>query len=166
MNGYRRLVVIVAVLGLTGDAIAAVYTWRDENGVPQFSDRQPLSRTGSTEITTIEVPEIETVTTRQLPDSLWTKQERAARRKARDKKTDGQTVVMYSAKWCGVCQRAKAYFKQHGVGYVERDIDESAEALRQFRKLGGRGVPLILVGQTKLSGFSAASFEQVYRNRR
>ena len=166
MNGYRGLIVVVAIMTITCDVLAAVYTWRDENGVLQFSDRQPLSGTGTTDITTIEVPEIDPVTTRQLPDSLWTKQERAARRDARDKKTGAQSVVMYSAKWCGVCQRAKAYFKRHGIGYVEKDIDESTEALRQFRKLGGRGVPLILVGPTKLSGFSAASFEQVYQRSR
>jgi glutaredoxin len=74
-----------------------------------------------------------------------------------------QRVIMYSAAWCGVCKRAKAYFKRTKTAYQERDIDKSESARGEFKRLGGRGVPLILVGQRRLSGFSPDSFEKIYR---
>jgi glutaredoxin len=70
---------------------------------------------------------------------------------------------MYSAEWCGVCKRAKSYFQENAIAFNEKDIDKSGAARREFAELGGRGVPLILVGKRKLSGFSAASFEKIYR---
>jgi glutaredoxin len=73
----------------------------------------------------------------------------------------GATVVMYSTKWCPYCHRAREYFKRHSIDYVEHDIEASAEKLAEFRKLGGRGVPLILLGDKRLEGFSASSFNEL-----
>jgi len=37
---------------------------------------------------------------------------------------------------------------------VEHDIEKSAAGNAEYRRLGGRGVPLIVVGTEKMSGFS------------
>jgi glutaredoxin len=71
-------------------------------------------------------------------------------------------VVMYATAWCPYCARARAYFKRTNTAYVEHDIERSAEAHAEFRRLGGRGVPLILVGEEKLRGFSELAFESAY----
>jgi len=71
-------------------------------------------------------------------------------------------VVMYATAWCPYCAKARAYFKQTNTAYVEHDIEKSADAHAEFRRLGGRGVPLILVGNEKLSGFSELAFESAY----
>ncbi len=42
---------------------------------------------------------------------------------------------------------------------MEYDIDWSSKAKRQFRKLGGRGVPLILIGTEKIPGWNAYAVE-------
>lgn len=63
-------------------------------------------------------------------------------------------VVMYSTSWCPYCQKARAFFDQHNISYTEYDIEESSEAESRYRKLGGRGVPLILVGTEKIMGWS------------
>lgn len=74
---------------------------------------------------------------------------------------------MYSTVWCGFCKKAKAYFKQKGISFSERDIEKSTKAKQEYQKLGGGGVPLILVGNKagtkKLSGFSIARFKTAYR---
>jgi len=71
-------------------------------------------------------------------------------------------VVMYSTAWCPYCARARAYFERTNTAYVEHDIERSADAHAEFKRLGGRGVPLILVGGEKLRGFNELAFESAY----
>jgi glutaredoxin len=68
-------------------------------------------------------------------------------------------VVMYATRWCPYCHRAREYFQRHSVEYVEHDIEASPEILAAFHALGGRGVPLILVGDKRMEGFSPRAFD-------
>jgi glutaredoxin len=68
---------------------------------------------------------------------------------------------MYATAWCPYCAKARAYFSQSGIAYTERDIERSAAAYAEFKRLGGRGVPLILVGSEKMAGFSELAFESL-----
>ena len=72
-------------------------------------------------------------------------------------------VVMYSTSWCGYCKKARRYFKSKGIKYVEHDIERSRLAKRAYNRLGGNGVPLIVVGENKMSGFSVRRFDRLYR---
>lgn len=63
-------------------------------------------------------------------------------------------VVMYSTSWCGYCAQARTLFRTRGIEYTEYDIEQSAQARAAHRELGGRGVPLILVGFEALRGFN------------
>ena len=68
-------------------------------------------------------------------------------------------IVMYSTSWCPYCAKARAYFESNHIEYVEHDIEASADAKAEFKRLHGRVVPLILVGRERLDGFSELSFE-------
>jgi glutaredoxin len=63
-------------------------------------------------------------------------------------------VVMYATSWCGYCAKARAYFAQNKIDYVELDVDRDAEAAQINRRLGGGGVPTIMVGDTLVNGFN------------
>jgi glutaredoxin len=63
------------------------------------------------------------------------------------------TVIMYTTARCGACIHAKEYFARKGVRYEERDVEKSDAARAEFGKLGGRGVPLILIGNERMEGF-------------
>ncbi|MDE2439788.1 MAG: glutaredoxin family protein [Betaproteobacteria bacterium] len=41
-----------------------------------------------------------------------------------------------------------------GIHYTEYDIEKSLEALKEHHKLGGNGVPLIVVGDEVIRGWS------------
>lgn len=45
---------------------------------------------------------------------------------------------------------------------VEYDVEKSSKGKRDFKRLGGTGVPIILVGQKRLNGFSWETFEKLY----
>jgi len=70
-------------------------------------------------------------------------------------------VVIYSTSHCGWCTRAKQYFASRGVTYEERDIERSDAANADFKRLGGRGVPLIMVGSEKVEGFDQKRLDQL-----
>src|SRR6266852_1828528 len=48
--------------------------------------------------------------------------------------------------------QARAYFAKKGVSYVAYDIEQSAAASAEFKRLGGRGVPLIVHGTNVMRG--------------
>lgn len=61
-------------------------------------------------------------------------------------------VVMYATSWCPYCARARAFFRTHGIQYIERDVEKDEAAREDFRRFGG-GVPLITVGEELVRGF-------------
>ncbi len=75
-------------------------------------------------------------------------------------------LVIYTTSGCGVCRQAKNYFAGKGLAYREYNLDHSVSYRRQFRELGGYGVPLIYVDGREMSGFSPEGFERLYRDAR
>jgi glutaredoxin len=53
-----------------------------------------------------------------------------------------------------------------GIAYVAYDIEKDSAAKRRHKELGGRGVPLIIIGSNKMSGFSEESLEYYLNNSR
>ena len=70
-------------------------------------------------------------------------------------------VVMYATEWCGYCAAARRFFNANGILFTERDIEKSGEAHDRHRKLGGRGVPLIVIDGEPIHGYN----EQTLRAR-
>jgi len=68
-------------------------------------------------------------------------------------------IRIYTTQWCGICKKAKQYMQSKGITYVEHDVEKDSAARREFRALGGRGVPLITIGQEKMMGFTPQRFE-------
>ncbi len=71
-------------------------------------------------------------------------------------------MVMYTTSWCGVCKRARNYLTAEGIEFSEYDIEKSRKGKREFDRLGGKGVPVILVGKQRMNGFSKEKFAQLY----
>lgn len=68
-------------------------------------------------------------------------------------------IIMYSAEWCGICRRAKAYMDSEGIEYTEYDIDKSSKGRREYTRLNGKGVPLFLIGGQRMAGFSPSRLQ-------
>ena len=66
---------------------------------------------------------------------------------------------MYAVPDCGYCRKARQYFSSHGIDYVEYDIRKSSKRMKEFRRLGGRGTPLILIDGRKIQGFNKRAIE-------
>jgi len=134
---------LCVLLTLAMPALAEIYSWQDAAGQVHFGDQPPAGQTKK-----VVQPRANTIETAKLTPV----------------KTAAAGIVMYSAEWCGVCKRAKRYFAAHGVSYADDiDIDASAANRQHFEALGGRGVPLILVGAERMDGFDPQLFEAMRR---
>ncbi|WIO74023.1 glutaredoxin family protein [Porticoccaceae bacterium LTM1] len=63
-------------------------------------------------------------------------------------------VLVYSAEWCGYCTALKSFLAEKNIPFTELDIDKDSDAKRQFKSLGGRGIPLSVVNGEVIRGFN------------
>jgi len=63
-------------------------------------------------------------------------------------------VVLYSTSWCGYCEKTRKLFKEKNIAYIERDIEKSREARQDFHKLGGKGVPVVVINGQVVKGYN------------
>ncbi len=74
-----------------------------------------------------------------------------------------QQVVMFGTRWCHYCGKARQYFDDNKIAYCEYDIEVSAENAATYRNLGGDGVPLIVIGETRISGYNESKLHFTLR---
>ena len=68
-------------------------------------------------------------------------------------------VIMLGAWWCTYCYQAKKYFQKNNIHYCEYDMENTVEGKRLYRENGGGAVPILLIGEYQLSGFSEQQIE-------
>jgi glutaredoxin len=141
----RILATLLAIAALAaGLAHAEIFRWTDQAGRVHYSDNPPdQGKTSKVKIRVQSITGPATVTATNAP---------------RQAPTSGMKdkVKLYTTAWCGYCKRAKAYLAQRGIGYDEVDVEASDQGRREFASLGGRGVPVILVGAQRMDGFDQA----------
>ena len=62
-------------------------------------------------------------------------------------------ITLYSSRRCPHCRQAKQYLQQKGLRFQEFDVETNARANKAFRRLGARGVPVIIIGEQRFDGF-------------
>ena len=149
-TALKAFAAIFILFALSAVSWGEMYKWVDEQGTTHYGDKPPDDAevqdiTGR--ISSYDSPEMG-----KLPEDFF----------ERDKKPSAKRVVMYSASWCGICKQAKSYFRSKSIAFTEYDIDTSAKGKKDFEKLGGKGVPIILVGNQRMNGFSPANFDALY----
>lgn len=163
---YKMSYFVVAALMTLLPALtstAQVYKWVDDNGKVHYSDSRPQNDTQTLQIKgTISSYAPKAVSGRAdepAPQAQTARSTRLAK--------NGEVVIFTTAS-CGYCKMAKRYFKSHQIPYREMKVDTSAQANKLFQQLGGRGVPLTVIGRVnseqKISGFSEAKFDQLFKD--
>jgi glutaredoxin len=62
-------------------------------------------------------------------------------------------VVVYGTETCPYCAKARAYLKERQVTFGDFDVAKSDKGKQDFAQLGGKAVPVILIGDRQLVGF-------------
>jgi glutaredoxin-like YruB-family protein len=94
-------------------------------------------------------------------DQLLEKRSRDKTRSTNRGGGGGKPVVMYTTSHCPACKAAKQYMAQKGIQYQEIDVENSRDGMEAFQRLGGHGVPLIMVGDKRMDGFSPQKLDQM-----
>ena len=142
MIALRFLLLVLLVASLP--ASAGVYKWTDAQGRVHYSDNPPpeaKAQQVKVKINSIQGPAVVS-TVRDIPAA-----------KAKEK------VRIYTAVWCSYCKKAKAHLATRGVPYDDVDVEASERGRSEFNQLGGRGVPVILVGNQRMDGFDASGLD-------
>lgn len=152
MKKFLCLLITFLLFVIAQPSFSEIYKWVDKNGNIKFSDKKPVTgnktKTVKLKINTVKVPNIYN---NPMDEDF-----------ALDKTiSSSKKVIIYSASWCGVCTTAKKYFKQKGIPYKEYDVETSAKGRKDFKRLNGRGVPIILMGKKRMDGFDQSYFERL-----
>lgn len=153
MSHSLRLVTFIfcAISLFAVNSHADIFRWVDEQGRIHFTDKPPPqaeSQSVRLRINSFTSPSIEPF---QFDESLISK------------RVVTPDVIMYSTSWCGYCKQARRYFNQKQIAFTEYDVEKTDKGKQDFKRLGGKGVPVILVGDRRLNGFSKRAFEQIYQ---
>jgi glutaredoxin-like YruB-family protein len=167
----RQVIVaaMLAVLCAVMPARAEMYQWTAEDGSVTFKDTPPPASKKRSKVKVYKdsdftaAPPIQQVAP-PLNDKNAAKLP-SQPAPAKKERFSG-TVEMYVTDWCGYCKQAQIYMKSKGIPYVAYDIEKDSAAKQRHKELGGRGVPLIIIGSNKMSGFSPASLEYYLNNSR
>ncbi len=62
-------------------------------------------------------------------------------------------IIMFTTEHCPYCKKAKKYLASQGAQWCERDIEWSDEDAQLFKQLGGKGTPLIVIGNHVIGGY-------------
>jgi len=142
-NNMQTFFLTISLLLLIQPSYGEIYKWVDAQGNVHFGDRKPEDASAER----IEV-KVNTYTHVTYDKSIY---------------DVGRKVVMYSTDWCGYCKKARNYFKKNHIAFTDYDIEKDSEAHKRYKKLGATGVPVILVGNKRMNGFSENSFERIYK---
>ncbi len=63
-------------------------------------------------------------------------------------------VVLLSTASCGYCRKLRGDLEDWDVSYDELDVETSDAGQRAYYLVGGRGVPILLVGDQVVHGYS------------
>jgi glutaredoxin len=144
MKTFGSVSVLTLALVLSATAGAqSVYRWVDANGRVQYSDQPPP-------------PNAKDVQQRNVGGSSIQNNEMSLEAADAQKKNP---VTLYVSECGEACDGAKAYLNKRGIPHTVVDPTRSLELNKKFKEeTGGSVVPVIKVGERRLSGWSESSW--------
>lgn len=140
-----RSLLIISLLFCSLSASAQIYKWVDADGVVHYSSH--AADNAKTEDVTQRVKSAGNFVSVEALDP-------ASGGNDADADTAANSVTLLTADWCKVCKAAKAYLNARGIAYTDLDVEKDPEGKKRYKELGGKAVPIILVGKQRMNGFS------------
>jgi glutaredoxin len=70
-------------------------------------------------------------------------------------------VLLYTTARCDACDQGRALLRERGVPFTEYTVNTAEDEKQLHQVSGGKGeLPLLLVGQRKITGFQAAAWQE------
>jgi len=143
MGDYKIILFLILFLFIN-PVYSGIYKWIDNNGKVHFSSKKPRQQ----KVEEIKLRVIKSRKTVAISKS--------------NHSINSEKVVIYSTEWCGYCKKAKKYFRKNNIKFIEYDIEKNNNARKRYDAMGETGVPVILVNNKKMTGFSVDGFKEIY----
>ena len=163
----KCLSIVIAILLSVSLAGAEMYQWIADDGSVTFKDTPPpalkkrkkVKVYNDSDFASTPAQPLQTVSGGHGNKSIAKPTPTTAK-----KERFSGMVEIYVTNWCGYCKQALSYMSSKGIQYVAYDIENDNSAKQRYKELGGRGVPLIIIGAHRMSGFSESNFEYYLNN--
>lgn len=142
----RNLSLLLLAVLVSSGAGAAVYRWVDADGRIYYSDSPPKQSSAKS----VKLPSNNVAPVTPVP-------------KAKPAVTSGEKVRLYTTTWCGYCKRARAHLASRNIPFEDIDIETTDRGQREYREMGGNGVPVIFVGSRRMDGYDQGELEGMLR---
>lgn len=158
MKRYLVTLALAIVLLSCGGVRAEMYSYTDGQGELHFvDDISKVPKKYRKKLKNLDnLPDVSVMDATPAPKKGAARGEGARPRRS---EWFSGTVEMYAADWCPHCRKAEQYMTAKGIPFVKYDIDRDAGAKRRYQELGAGGIPLILIGDKKMNGFSPEALE-------
>ncbi|MFH2135041.1 MAG: glutaredoxin family protein [Pseudomonadota bacterium] len=140
-----RIFMIIGVFcALVGSAHAELYRSVDSQGKVHYSD-SPLPDSDEVEQLKLGAP--------PTPDTSLPYETQRAQKMF--------PVTLYIAPGCGSpCDEAQSFLRKRGIPYTEQNLDTFEKAEAYKKETGSLQVPVITIGNTRLTGFLESSWNK------
>lgn len=157
MKVIVKIILAGALCAAAWHAGAQVYKVTGPDGRVSYSDKAPRDGKQPGKVTSLSFANYPTVTPVRVEPTAKGKSVLAAEARAEDASRSADqsaALIMFSTANCKYCALAKRHLGGKGIAYADLDIDRDALAAQEFKKLGGRGVPLFAYKGRTMSGYS------------
>lgn len=69
-------------------------------------------------------------------------------------------VILFTTSSCGYCKQARNLLINKDIAWCEKDINTSNQNYKVFKSLGGKGVPVAVIGYNLLLGYSQEEYKE------
>ena len=72
-------------------------------------------------------------------------------------------VVVYGTSTCPYCLKTREFLQAKNITFVDHDVQKSDRAQKELAQLGSQTVPVILIGDRQIRGFTQAALESALK---
>jgi glutaredoxin len=76
-----------------------------------------------------------------------------------------RAIVLYGTSWCPGCAELRKQFREHGVDFVDIDVERSGEYNKMIKVMEIGGYPAVWVGYTRVHGTTYGDVMAVANNK-
>ncbi|WP_338849457.1 glutaredoxin family protein [Massilia sp. W12] len=72
----------------------------------------------------------------------------------------GKQIVVYGTQTCPFCAKTREYLAGKKINFADLDVNHDKQAGKRFKEMGGKAVPVILIGNRRIDGFNEKAIEE------
>jgi glutaredoxin len=154
IRGFIAWFFFATLLGLFAsprDCSAEIFQYRDDKGKQHFVDSEE------------KIPEEFRKSNRKAVSLPKISRSKPGRKKLYEKthyensSSSAQRVEVFVADWCGYCKALEKMLQKKSISYQRRDIEKDGKALKDYKSLGGGGIPITRIGKKVFRGYAPES---------